>query len=423
MLSAYFLSSSSKRVISIAIFSFVLPFFLTASTYAGTTTKDKTFSVSGYSQGATLTPKYYVFTEWSGSSFKVTRCDRPNGNNCKSSSSFSGKPSSMYYEWGSNYAQAILRRAKSMVCINLTTMSEESGKCGSILDSAGLNKKNGGGDVDGKRQGWTKYGKYYYRGYGTNKSGEQNYIWVFSSPNGDPDEEWKIPFTGGEIEDVMVDGNTGQMWFTWYGSSGTVTYYKVDKSVFAKYIQPSAGGGGTVPSVDVEPYDDSNLAIRDETAKPETPESTYDGSVDTNFFGAIQDDEKGCGTFMVLNFIIDILTFGIVLAAVIGIAISGTTYLRSKDDEQQITKAKRRIYEIVIGLAVYAVVYATINFLLPGGKFESFSECSPASNTSSAVQGDTAARAKAKAEAKAKAKARAKAKAEAKAKVKSQAKQ
>ena len=97
------------------------------------------------------------------------------------------------------------------------------------------------------------------------------------------------------------------------------------------------------------------------------PESKYDGSVDTNFFGHIQDDNKGCGVFMILNYIIDILTFGIAVAATIGVVLSGITYLTAKDNEQQTTKAKRRIYEIVIGLVAYAALYAALKFLLPGG--------------------------------------------------------
>ncbi len=70
---------------------------------------------------------------------------------------------------------------------------------------------------------------------------------------------------------------------------------------------------------------------------------------------------------MILNYIIDILTFGIAVAATIGVVLSGITYLTAKDNEQQTTKAKRRIYEIVIGLVAYAALYAALKFLLPGG--------------------------------------------------------
>ena len=121
------------------------------------------------------------------------------------------------------------------------------------------------------------------------------------------------------------------------------------------------------------------------TSTSTTPESTYDGSVDTNFFGHIQDDSNGCGVFMLLNLIIDILTFGIAIAATIGVAVSGITYLTAKDNEQQTTKAKRRIYEIVIGLVAYAVLYAALKFLLPGG-FNSNQTCAKTIDTTISQQ-------------------------------------
>ena len=387
-------SSSRKKIFTLTALSILLSIFFTSTTYAASMSKDKTFSIKGYSnpvvQGATLTRQYYVFTNWNrGSSFTVTRCDRPSGKNCKTSASFdSGKPSSMYHVWGTNYVQATLKQAKGMVCIDLSTMKKTSdSNCGSVLSSSGLSKS---GDDQGQRQGWTKYGKYYLRGYGIYSG--SCYIWLFSSRNGNPTKSWNIPVSG-EVEDVMVDGDTGIVWVAMYQSAQTVTYYKVDKSVFDNWIQPGAagdGGGGTYIDPTSNPdnfYDDSNIEVRDETKQHETATSSYDGSVDTNFFGPLQDDNEGCGVYMVLNTIIDILTYGIAIAATIGIAISGIVYLNAKGDQQRTLKAKRRIYEIVIGLAAYAVLYFALGFLLPGGNFNSDKTCEKASETSNAVAG------------------------------------
>ena len=106
-------------------------------------------------------------------------------------------------------------------------------------------------------------------------------------------------------------------------------------------------------------------------AEPITPliQFAEDKGVNTTFFGRVEDDGKGCSVFMVLNLIIDILTGIIGIAAVIGISVAGIQYLTAKGNEQQATKAKRRIYEIVIGLFAYVILYGVINFLLPGGKF------------------------------------------------------
>lgn len=87
--------------------------------------------------------------------------------------------------------------------------------------------------------------------------------------------------------------------------------------------------------------------------------------VETNFFGNIE-EKDGCGVYTILNNIVDIMTFGIGISAAIGITIVGTKYLTAKGNEEQTRKAKHRMFQIVIGLAIYAVFYVGIQFLLPG---------------------------------------------------------
>ena len=106
-----------------------------------------------------------------------------------------------------------------------------------------------------------------------------------------------------------------------------------------------------------------------------SPVFATDDIIKTNLWGNIQDDNNGCGVYMILNLIIDILTYGVGIAAVIGITISGITYLTAKGNEQQTIKAKKRIYEIAIGLVAYAVLYTALAFLLPGGRFNSSNTC------------------------------------------------
>ena len=113
-----------------------------------------------------------------------------------------------------------------------------------------------------------------------------------------------------------------------------------------------------------------------------TTKSNYDGTVDTTFFGKIKGDDKGCSVFMVLNFIIEILTYGIGITAVIGISVFGIMYLTAGGDVGKTTKAKKRIYEIIIGLAIYAVLWALLNFLLPGGNLNSSNQCKTEESTS-----------------------------------------
>ena len=78
------------------------------------------------------------------------------------------------------------------------------------------------------------------------------------------------------------------------------------------------------------------------------------------------DDGEGVGIFHILNLVIDILVVGAGVLGVIGISISGIQYLSAGGSEEKTRKAKRRIFEIIIGLAVFVVMYALLKWLLPG---------------------------------------------------------
>ncbi len=102
--------------------------------------------------------------------------------------------------------------------------------------------------------------------------------------------------------------------------------------------------------------------------------------VQTTFFGEVKDDGDGCSVYSILILIVDILSIGIGIVGVVGITIVGIQYLTSGGNDQQAAKARTRMFEIVIGLVAYALLYSAANFLLPGGKFNLSSECSTNSN-------------------------------------------
>ena len=81
------------------------------------------------------------------------------------------------------------------------------------------------------------------------------------------------------------------------------------------------------------------------------------------------DDGKGSGIFCILNIILQVLTYGVGIAATIGIVIFGIQYATARDDAGQLARAKSRIIQILIGLFIYASMWAILNFLLPGGLF------------------------------------------------------
>ncbi len=71
------------------------------------------------------------------------------------------------------------------------------------------------------------------------------------------------------------------------------------------------------------------------------------------------------GIIEVLKIAVNIMSALIVVLAIVGIVISGVQYLTAGGNEDQIKKSKRRIFEIVIGMAAYAVLYGFLSWLIP----------------------------------------------------------
>jgi len=81
------------------------------------------------------------------------------------------------------------------------------------------------------------------------------------------------------------------------------------------------------------------------------------------------DDGEGGGVYEILYIVLNVLTIGVGVLGTLGIVISGIQYLTAGDNEQQVATAKKRIVEVVIGLAIYAVMYVVLQWLIPGGIF------------------------------------------------------
>ena len=77
------------------------------------------------------------------------------------------------------------------------------------------------------------------------------------------------------------------------------------------------------------------------------------------------DDDDGGSIICLLNLVVDIMTIGIGILGVIGITIVGIQYLTAGGSEEKTRKSKQRMLEIVIGLAVYVVIYALLKWLIP----------------------------------------------------------
>ncbi len=76
--------------------------------------------------------------------------------------------------------------------------------------------------------------------------------------------------------------------------------------------------------------------------------------------------EKESGIGYLLGKVIDVLNIGIGSLGVIGVLWAGLQYLTARDNEEQVRKAKRRLLEIVMGLALYALAAVVLPFIFPG---------------------------------------------------------
>ncbi len=92
-----------------------------------------------------------------------------------------------------------------------------------------------------------------------------------------------------------------------------------------------------------------------------------DNCVETSILGNGQVcDNEGDSIINVLKLVVDIMSIGIGILGVIGITIVGIQYLTAGGSEEKTRKAKRRLFEIIIGLVAYAIIYGILQWLNVG---------------------------------------------------------
>ena len=92
--------------------------------------------------------------------------------------------------------------------------------------------------------------------------------------------------------------------------------------------------------------------------------ATECGGVETS---VIECENGSNGVWTMLTIILNVLTAGVGVLGVLGIIIAGLQYSASAGDPMMMAKAKKRIVEVVIGLATYGVMYVVVLWLIPGG--------------------------------------------------------
>ena len=92
------------------------------------------------------------------------------------------------------------------------------------------------------------------------------------------------------------------------------------------------------------------------------------GGVPTILLNCTESDGEGAINHVVC-LVVSIMVTGIGILAVLGLIVSGIQYLTSQDNEEKLRKAKNRIFQLVIGLVIYALLTPIVYFLMPGGLF------------------------------------------------------
>lgn len=70
----------------------------------------------------------------------------------------------------------------------------------------------------------------------------------------------------------------------------------------------------------------------------------------------------------IIKLAINIFSVGIGVFVVIGIVVVGIQYITAGGNEEKTRKAKRRMFEIVLGALIYILLYAVLNWLTPLGQ-------------------------------------------------------
>lgn len=78
-----------------------------------------------------------------------------------------------------------------------------------------------------------------------------------------------------------------------------------------------------------------------------------------------QDSKNGAGIKCVVLLVVNIMSVLVGIVGIIGIVVVGIQYLTAGGNEEQTRKAKRRLFEIIIGIVAYVLMFALLNWLLP----------------------------------------------------------
>lgn len=176
---------------------------------------------------------------------------------------------------------------------------------------------------------------------------------------------------GGTVADqCRKDANDGELGKKWYDKVIKFADWK-DKT--ANQLRQHVGKTPAEDPADEEPADSTpadedctDCILNDPVAGDDC------GGVETAIIkcdAQNSGDVSDNGIWALLLIAINIMTAGVGVLAVAGIVYGSIMYTTAEDKADQVKKATDIITNVVIGLVVFALMWAGLNFLIPGGVF------------------------------------------------------
>ncbi|MCB9820282.1 hypothetical protein H6796_03225 [Candidatus Nomurabacteria bacterium] len=115
------------------------------------------------------------------------------------------------------------------------------------------------------------------------------------------------------------------------------------------------------------------LAVVYSATAPQSVSAARCGGVETSIVSCPQDNSGGVetnGIWGILLIAVRIMVGAIAIVAVGGIIYGSILYTTAGDNGQQVEKAIKTILNVVVGIALFAGMWAISEWLIPGGIFK-----------------------------------------------------
>ena len=149
-----------------------------------------------------------------------------------------------------------------------------------------------------------------------------------------------------KIKNIIIVGLVLTSFFAAFQSVFSLNY------TFAKEIVEDSNGNSVSPS-DLKSKSDSNS---NSDSKNTPPADAKTAILPSDW--KIED---------ILNMVLVVVTTGVGIAAVGSIVFAGVLYITARDNAAQVSKAKTMIMNTIIGIIAYILMWAFLEWIIPGG--------------------------------------------------------